>query len=172
LLSIKYKDEASMFLRDESKDLSNKKVFDLQNYIRSNIPITDYMNFRVEDLQPYSIKLSAPIKLNDNHYGTAFGGSLATLGILAGWSILHFRAAEEKLNCVIVIQESNMKYIRPAYTDFEAVCDMLNEKLWNEFKSGLLAKGKARISMFTNLYSQGELIATHKGIFVGLARTK
>ena len=161
-----------MFLRDENKELSNKKVFDLQNYIRSNIPVTDYMNFHVEDLHSYSIKLSAPIKPNDNHYGTAFGGSLATLGILAGWSILHFRAEEEELKCVIVIQESSMKYIRPARTDFEAVCDTLNEKLWNEFKSGLLAKGKARISMFTNLYSQGELIATHKGIFVGLAKAK
>jgi thioesterase domain-containing protein len=151
-----------MFLQDENKDLSNKNVLDLQNYIRSNIPVTEFMDFSVEDLQPYSIKLSAPIKPNDNHYGTAFGGSLATLGILAGWSILHFRALEEELKCVLVIQEGSMKYIRPAHTDFEATCNTLNEKLWNEFKSGLLAKGKARISMFTNLYSQGELIATHK----------
>ena len=161
-----------MFLRDEDKELSNKKVIDLQNYIRSNIPVTDYMNFQVEDLQPYSIKLSAPIKPNDNHYGTAFGGSIATLGILAGWSILHFRAAEENLKCVLVIQEGSIKYIRPARTDFEATCDTLNEKLWNEFKNNLLAKGKARISMLTNLYSQGELVATHQGIFVGLVRAK
>src|SRR3989339_743426 len=105
-----------MFLQDEKKELSNKKIIDLQNYIRSNIPITDYMNFHVEELQSYSIKLSAPIKPNYNHYGTAFGGSLATLGILAGWSILHFRATEENLKCVLVIQEGSMKYIRPALT--------------------------------------------------------
>ena len=127
-----------MFLQDEKKELSNKKIIDLQNYIRSNIPITDYMNFHVEELQSYSIKLSAPIKPNDNHYGTAFGGSLATLGILAGWSILHFRATEENLKCVLVIQEGSMKYIRPALTDFEATCDTLNEELWNEFKNNFV----------------------------------
>ena len=161
-----------MFLRDEGKELSNKKVIDLQSYIRKNIPVTDFINFQIKDLQSYSIRLSAPLKPNDNHYGTAFGGSLATLGILAGWSILHFRAAEENTQCVLVIQEGSMKYIRPARTDFEATCDTLNEKLWNEFKSNLLAKGKARISMLTNLYSQGELVAVHQGIFVGLARAK
>ncbi len=161
-----------MYIQNENKALSNKKASDLQNYIRSNIPVADYMNFIVEDLHEYSIKLSAPIKPNDNHYGTAFGGSLATLGILAGWSILHFRAAEENLKCVLVIQEGSMKYIRPARTDFEAVCNTLNEKLWNEFKNGLQENGKARISMFTNLYSQRELIATHNGIFVGLLKAK
>ena len=164
-------------MRNENKESLNKKdlsvkTLELQNYFRSNIPVADFMNFKVEDLKPYSVKLSAPLKPNYNHYMTAFGGSIATLGILAGWAILHFKTVEEKIRCVLVIQESNMKYLRPSNNDFEAVSDSLDEKQWDDFKSKLLSDGKAKISMMTNLYSEGKLIATHKGTFVGIAKEK
>ncbi|MBM3713423.1 MAG: hypothetical protein FJW56_08325 [Actinobacteria bacterium] len=161
-----------MFIQKEKSEEKNDnlaiKRIELEEFIKKNIPLANFMNFRIEELKRNFIKLSAPIKPNDNHYGTAFGGSLAILGILAGWGLLHFNMLQEKINGTIVIKEGTMKFIRPALSDFEAINNSLNNDLWESFKKDLLEKGKAEIKMESKLYSQYANVALHVGSFVGL----
>ena len=119
-----------MFIKKENADYNEQKLLEaaeLKAYIRNNIPLTDFMDFDIDELSNHYIKVSAPIKANGNHYGTAFGGSIATLGILSGWALLQSKMNKERVNAVIVIKQSTTKYIAPGLTDFEAECADLTE---------------------------------------------
>ena len=55
----------------------------LTEYIVFNIPILNSVGLEVSELTENKIKISAPLFDNRNHYGLAFGGSIATPGIVA-----------------------------------------------------------------------------------------
>jgi thioesterase domain-containing protein len=161
-----------MFIQKENrkpKQFYIEKMIELEEYIKKNIPLTNFMNFKIAELTNHSIRVTAPLKPNDNHYGTVFGGSLAILGIIAGWGLLHFNMIEDKVNGIIVIKEGKMKFIRPALSDFEAVNRSLPIETWNDFKKDFSENGKATIRMQTSVNSEGNLVAVHEGLYVALS---
>ena len=162
-----------MFIKKENVDYRESKLHeavDLKTYIRKNIPLTDFMDFNIDELSDYSIKVSVPIEANGNHYGTAFGGSIATLGILSGWALLQSKMNKERINATIVIKQSTTNYITPGLADFEAECADLSKEKWEEFKTSLLQNGKATLTLHSQLNSKGKLIAKQESIYVGLAK--
>ena len=164
-----------MFIKKENAEYIESKIkeaAELKSYIRGNIPLTDFMDFNIDVLSEYSIKVSVPIKQNGNHYNTAFGGSIATLGILSGWALLHSKIKEEEIKCTLVIKQSTTKYIAPGRTDFEAACTDLNIEKWTDFKTTLAREGKSQIILHSELTSDGTLIAKQESIYVGLSKAK
>lgn len=159
-----------MFKDNLNSNSIKEKMIHLEKFIKHNIPLTGFMNFNIKELSYNSIRITAPLKPNGNHYGTVFGGSLAILGILAGWSLLHFNMIEENIKGTIVIKEGTMKFLRPALKDFEAVNNSLSAEVWNNFKNEFFEKGKAKIRIKTNLYSDGNLSAVHEGTYVMLSQ--
>lgn len=160
-----------MFIQKDSTENESvkEKMIHLEEYIKQNIPLTNFVNFKITELTSNSIRITAPLKPNDNHYGTVFGGSLAIMGILAGWGLLHFNMIEDNVKGTLVIQEGKMKFLRPALTDFEAVNLDLTPKVWNNFKQEFLEKGRAKIRIKSQLYSAGKLVAIHEGLYVVLS---
>lgn len=167
-----------MFIKKENSEYSEyseskiKEAAELKTYIRNNIPLTDFMDFNIEELSDYTIKVSVPIKPNGNHYNTAFGGSIATLGILSGWALLHSKMRKENINGTIVIKQSTTKYIAPARNDFEAACTDLTKEGWQNFKTELSQNGKASLTLHSQLTSEGNLIAKQESIYVGLTKAR
>ncbi len=167
-----------MFIRKEEIEYSEEKLIakekakTLENYIRSNIPLTDFMDFSISELSSNSIELTAPIAPNGNHYNTAFGGSIATLGIVCCWALLQNKMKEENQKGLIVIQESNTQYKKPARSNFSAECKIENPKIWNDFTEELNTNGKAKIELTANLFSEGVLVAVHKGSYFGLLNAR
>ena len=164
-----------MFVKKETAEngkLKTTKAEELKSYIRGNIPLTDFMDFNIDELTDYSIIVSVPIKPNGNHYNTAFGGSIATLGILCGWALLHSKMIEEKVNGTIVIKQSNTKYIAPARTDFQASCEDLTFEKWQNFKTDLAQNGKAELTLHSVLISDGNLTAKQESVYVGLSKLR
>lgn len=167
-----------MFIRNESSDYSekniitNSKAINLQNYIRKNIPLTNFMEFSITELEENFIKLTVPIKPNGNHYNTAFGGSISTLGIVCCWALLQQKMNNDEQPGIIVIQESNTQYKKPARTDFSAECLIENPNDWQNFKDELNSNGKSKIELISKLYSEGNLIAVHKGSYFGLLKAR
>lgn len=158
-----------MFKDNFTSDTFKEKMIRLEEYIKHNIPLTNFINFSINELTHNSIRITAPLKPNDNHYGTVFGGSLAIMGILAGWGLLHFNMIESQIKGTIVIQEGKMKFLQPALSDFEAVNRALPTEVWNDFKNEFLEKGKAKIRLRTHLYSGDKLVAIHEGLYVMLS---
>ena len=162
-----------MFIKKENADYNISKIekaAELKNYIRENIPLTNFMDFHINELTEFSIQISVPIEPNGNHYNTAFGGSIATLGILSGWALLHSKMIDENVKGTLVIKQSTTKYIAPARAAFIAECNDLTQEKWNEFKIGLSQNGKASLILHSQLSSEGNLIAKQESIYVGLRK--
>ena len=62
-------------------------INELQNKLHSQIPMTKLMNLKIEDYNDKELITTAPLDININDKGTAFGGSLATMTIISSWSI-------------------------------------------------------------------------------------
>ena len=163
-----------MFLQKENVSSSNthikEKVQKLENFIRTNIPASEFMDVHVTELSNHSIKISAPHEPNSNHYGTTFGGSISTLGIIAGWALIHFKMDEEKIETVLAIQESKTKFYIPIKNEIEAVNNSLPPEAWEEFRDEFLKTGKAKIRIRSEIYSGGNLCAMHEGCYVALPK--
>lgn len=137
-------------------------------YLHAHIPLTAHMGIRVSAYDTESVRLYAPLAPNLNHRNTAFGGSLSTLGILSGWTLLHLRLEDAGMPSRLVIQKSEMDFQRPAKGDFEAVCAQTDRAEWERFTSMIAKKEKSRIALISKIASQGELVAVNRGIFVSI----
>lgn len=137
-------------------------------YLHDHIPLTAHMGVSVVGYDKQSVRLEAPLEPNLNHRNTAFGGSLSTLGILAGWTLLHLRLQEAGIANRLVIQKSEMDFKRPAMNTLEAVCQQTDLAEWDQFKQMIVEKEKSRMMLMTEIYSAGELVAVNKGVFVSL----
>jgi thioesterase domain-containing protein len=136
-------------------------------YLHRHIPLTAAVGAQVLRYRPGEIEISAPFAPNINHRGTAFGGSLATLGILSGWAVLHLALREEKMEARLVIQNSSTDFAEPVNEDFIAV-SRLPPPDRERFMKTLRRYRRARVTVNTEIRSSGAPAVTHKGTYVAL----
>lgn len=158
-----------MFINKEQHADNSAKYFlskeVLSEYIVTNIPILRSVGLDVSELTGNKIKMSAPLFDNRNHYGSAFGGSIATLGIVAGWAILTYKVKEEKVPTTLVIKSSHTEYVRPVKNDFHAEVEIDNND-WEKLKTKFAEKGKAGIEVTAKIISDGNVCAEQKSVYV------
>jgi thioesterase domain-containing protein len=138
----------------------------IQELFYSKIPITRSMGVRVENYDKQRLILSAPLDLNVNHLGTAFGGSLHTLAVLSGYGLLWLELKDTE--CHIVIRKSTISYERPVRGEIRAICVRPGADVLEEFKRTFHQKGKARIALSGIIEDQGETAVHFEGIFVAM----
>lgn len=143
---------------------------DVTLYLHDHIPLTKHMDLSVRAYDGHSVCLAAPLAPNLNHRNTAFGGSLSTLGILAGWTLLHLRLQEANIANRLVIQKSEMNFKRPAMGEMEAVCAQTDTEEWARFTKMIVEKEKSRIHLTTEIFCESALVAVNEGVFVSLKR--
>jgi len=105
----------------------------LEQTLHRDIPITREMGIRVAAYDSNQLRLSAPLSPNVNDKGTAFGGSLYSLAVLCGWSLLHLKLKEAGLPHNVVIHEANVRYLLPVSQDMTAECRIDDEALAQMF---------------------------------------
>lgn len=118
----------------------------LEQLLHRDIPITRQMEICVAAYDGNLLRLTAPLTPNINDKGTAFGGSLYSLAVLCGWSLLHLKLNEAGLSHNIVIQEATTRYLLPVNRDFVAECRITEESVAQLFSS-LNTKGRARVPL-------------------------
>ena len=93
-------------------------INELQNKLHSQIPMTKLMNLKIEDYNDKELITTAPLDININDKGTAFGGSLATMTIISSWSICWLISKELGFdsNNIVVIKNEN-SYKKPVTKD-------------------------------------------------------
>lgn len=142
-----------------------------QNYLYEHIPITRHLGVIVRAFDGRSIELAAPLEPNINHRATVFGGSLASVAILAGWTILHLKLLEKNVRAHLVIQKTSLEFLAPVTGDFTATCKLADES-WESFFKMLVSKSKARLKLTSHIYADGKLACTQEGTFVAVIRTE
>jgi thioesterase domain-containing protein len=142
---------------------------DLTALLHREIPLTKAMQLRVDSWDGCTITVSAPLAPNLNHIETAFGGSISTLGIVAGYCLVHLlcNSPDDKTLAHILIQHSATNFLRPIDTDMtaKAVC---SAEAIAEFQSTLKRKRKARLELPAEVFSGKTLAATHTGHYIAV----
>lgn len=140
----------------------------LEAYLHAHIPITRAMGVWAISAGADRVELAAPLEPNINVHGTAFGGSGATLALLAAWSVLHLRLEAEAIANRLVIQRSTTDYFLPVGGDFTAAASLDGHDT-GPFLEMLRRRGRARLAVPADLMFEGKLAGRLTGDFVALS---
>ncbi|NKB77793.1 MAG: hypothetical protein GKR96_12345 [Gammaproteobacteria bacterium] len=120
----------------------------LINYLHTHVPQTKNMGFEAGSYHDKGLTLHAPLSLNLNDKQTAFGGTLATLCTIAGWTMVSMICREEHLTIDIVVAESQIKYRFPVRSDpIVAYATRPDNKNIQSLINGLRNHGKGSIGI-------------------------
>ena len=139
---------------------------ELQAFLHANIPATAALSLSVVDITPDSLILSVPHAPNRNHKNTVFGGSIALAATVGGWAMVHSRFPEAAGN--IVIQQGETRYLHPANGDLTVITRAAAEEDWRKMKEMFEQRGKGKIVLETEIFSDGVKAAVFSGKFVAL----
>lgn len=128
--------------------MSEKRLLKrLADYVSREIPLTIAMEIELQSWQDDCLTVSAPLSANRNHKATAFGGSLYSLAVVAGWGLLVLKLWQLERDCDVVIQHAEVDYIEPVNETLLARCQCVSQQKWNKFIHQLERNGKARIKL-------------------------
>ena len=123
-----------------------RQLRETEDFLHRQIPITAAMGVRVESWDAgEQLTLTAPLGLNHNHLGTAFGGSLAAIATLAGYAFLWLELGDRAAH--VVIAESSLAYRRPVKEEIRAICRRPEGGSLAAFKATFAQAGKARLRL-------------------------
>lgn len=149
-------------------------------YLHSQIPITRAMGVGIEsyDAATGHLVLTAPLEINHNHLGTAFGGSLSALCTLAGYALLWLEIARQSgaeagkspaTQAHVVVKESTISYRRPVKDALiRVVCERPDTEVMNTFHHQFSQKGKARIELSCSVVESGQVCVEFTGTYVAI----
>ena len=141
-------------------------LLETENFLHAQIPLTRAMGIRLESYDATGLVLTAPLAPNHNHLGTAFGGSLATLATLAGYTLLWLELGD--CGSHIVIQESHIRYKSPVRTDLRAHLLRLPAPALEMFRQSYQKNGKARLTLELTIQSESKICMEFTGTYVAL----
>lgn len=137
----------------------------LEAYLRTHIPLTGAMQVQAATLDQHGLCLNAPLVANRNHQGSAFGGSLASLAVLAGWGLL-WLLLDEGRGANIVVRDMQMEFLHPVQGLLSAHCAWPALQDWEKFSHTLQRRHKARLELRTEIHDQDRLCARCVCLFV------
>lgn len=126
------------------------------------------MGTTVREATLESVVLAVPLGPNTNLHATAFGGSVAAQGILAGWTLVHVRLETEGIPANTVIQWTEIDYLHPIHHDFEVHTLPVETRAWDRLFRSIARWGRGRVRVASEVRCQGVLAAHVTGDYVAL----
>ena len=139
----------------------------LQNKLHNEIPLTKMMGIKVQEYNEKELITTAPLNININDKGTAFGGSLATMTIISAWSLCWMITEELGLqsNNIVVIKNEH-SYKKPVTKDLICVTTKPSVEEIEILKNKLLTKKSASIKIKSQIIEDGEICVDFIGYYV------
>ena len=135
---------------------------------RRDIPLLDAMQLSLHSYDHLTLRLDAPLAPNINNKGTAFGGSIASICLFAGWAVATLAFADHGVgNTEIVVFQSEMTFKRPARGHLDVVAHLDPEEF--EDRLAQLRQGsdeRLRFEVDIDLHHDGVCCATMRGVYV------
>jgi len=145
---------------------------DLTNLLHREIPLAAAIGLKVETLDEQGLLASGPFAANQNLHGTLFAGSIYCFATLASWGLVHAICLQAELPAAVVLQEGNIRYLKPITDNPEALARMPELEQRARFLRMLRERGKARLSIEASLSQGGEPAAMFTGQFVAVREHK
>lgn len=135
--------------------------------LKNKIALYEHLGIQSVSIEPRRVSFKVSLAENTNHKGTAFGGSIYAVSVLASYAmVLTGLKARGIPTEDIVIAKGEIQYIEPVDTDFEVVCEFPDTRSEHDFYEELRAAGKVRGSLNSYVLADGSRKATLKGVFV------
>jgi thioesterase domain-containing protein len=141
---------------------------DITAYLHNEIPLTRAMELRATGWDGQTVTLAAPLAPNENHTETAFGGSIASMAFLAGYSLLYLIFQERSISTRILIQKSSIEFLRPIDDQLIATACCPPPRELEEMIDTLRRKRRARMTITSQVLSGTTLAATQSGLYVAM----
>ena len=142
----------------------------LQNRITTEFALARHIGILVDWVDDSGVTVRAPLAHNANYKGTAFGGSLYSVAVLAGWAWVTRYLAAEQVSADTVIQESHMRFLVPVQGELHAHAAPPAAVHVDKFRKMLLRAGRGRISVRVEIHTEDELAALFLGEFAAAIR--
>ncbi len=142
------------------------------NWLKGQIPIINHMGFTPLQWNGSTLKMGAQLEPNVNDKGTGFGGSLATVATLCGWSIVTLYLRDQGRDDNVVIRDSHLEYFLPVTSDFTAVTSLPDSDQLAVFDAKMSDKGRARMDLVIEIEQEGEIALRLTGTYVAMEKRR
>jgi len=139
---------------------------EFEQFLHTNIPITEAMGISVIEFTKSRVRLAAKLKPNINDKLTAFGGSINTLMTICGWSMVFVNIKEIDPKAQIVIKKSNINYRAPIREDFIAECEISEDEIRRDFLETYTKHNKSRLDLKVAIKNKETVFAEYEGLYV------
>jgi thioesterase domain-containing protein len=140
----------------------------LADVLTRQIPLGGAMELAVTRLDERGVEIRAPLAPNVNDKGTAFGGALVSLMILAGWSLPRLLLRRAELAAELVIGRCDVRFTAPVRGDFVAVCAWPEPDAVAAFVDAVRAGGRARLELAPEILAGTDVAATLRARYAAL----
>lgn len=139
----------------------------LTQKIRNAIPLSEAMQFSIEELELDAIRVTAPLQPNINIHGTGFAGSIYSLAVLTGWALCTHIIDEFKLDAELVVGRAEIAYRAPVTGDLDCRCGTDTAQR-DTFLAEFRDRGKGRLVLDIDVGDRPQ--ASLQATFVAVAR--
>ena len=142
-------------------------IQELQNKLHNEIPLTKYMNIKIQEYNQTELITTAPLSININDKGTAFGGSLSTMTIISAWSLCWLISKElgfDSNNIVIIKNETSFR--KPVTKNIVCHTKKPSKEEIEIVKQKLQTKKSASLKIQSKIVEDGEICVDFEGYYV------
>jgi len=132
------------------------EAIQLGSFLTEHLPLARAAEVHVDAYTGTQLIASAPLDKNINDKGTAFGGSLYNLCVIAGWGMAHLKAKELSLSGDIVVAKGEITYLSPLTEQLVAVALAPSDEKIAKAKHGYLSRGKAIFNIEVSIQNENK----------------
>ncbi len=145
--------------------MSDKQA--LIDFMQQHLPIAKDIGFEVKSFTGTELCLAAPLAPNINDKLSAFGGSLYCVCVMACWGMVYLQALKRGVEMPnIAVAKADIRYKGPVLEDFEAVCLVEDETVFESFVEQYRREGKARINLRSVVTKKDKTLVELNGEYV------
>jgi thioesterase domain-containing protein len=149
-------------------DEASTSLSEINAYLRAELPLTAAMGIEVRSWDGRIVRLGAPLGPNLNHSDTAFGGSIAALGILAGYTLIYLALRDRNISNRLLIQRSEVDFLRPIDGDLVATAVLPDAAELETFIDAIRRKRRGRLTVVSEIGSGAGVGARHVGAYIAI----
>ena len=118
---------------------------ELEEFLIRYVPLARAAGVRVSSYDGVTLSVSAPLDKNINDKGTAFGGSLYNLCVIAGWGMTSIQCEALGLKGDIVVAKGEIEYLRPLRSELKASVSVPSAEVMAHFVESYERRGRASL---------------------------
>lgn len=142
-------------------------ITQLEKKLHNEIPLTKLMELSIVSYDKNKLITKAPLNININDKGTAFGGSLSTMTTISAWSVALLLSKElgvDNSNIVIINCETNFK--RPVTKDIICETVVPSKDEIQILKEKLHLKNSGSIKISSQIVEDNNVCVVFNGTYV------